>query len=77
MKFNNVQIPTFLIYHWPYFDIMIISRNNVGGPTSSIAGFCSYFFDGDKQIALDHIYDRPSNTTRDLLTLTQLTGDAL
>ncbi len=54
-----------------------ILRNNVGGSTSSIAGFCSYFFDGDKQIVLDHVYDRPSNTTRDLLTLTQLTGALL
>ncbi len=35
-----------------------ILRNNVGGSTSSIAGFCSYFFDGDKQIVLDHVYDQ-------------------
>lgn len=53
---------------------MFFLRNNVGGPTSSIAGFCSYFFDSDKQIVLDRLYDGPSNTTRDLLTLTQLTG---
>ncbi|KAA0725477.1 Retinol-binding protein 3 [Triplophysa tibetana] len=56
-------------------DALIVDlRNNVGGPTSSIAGFCSYFFDSDKQIVLDRLYDGPSNTTRDLLTLTQLTG---
>ncbi|KAF4106981.1 hypothetical protein G5714_012971 [Onychostoma macrolepis] len=54
--------------------LIVDLRNNVGGSTSSIAGFCSYFFDDDKQIVLDHVYDRPSNTTRDLLTLTQLTG---
>ncbi|TRZ02873.1 hypothetical protein DNTS_024416 [Danionella cerebrum] len=56
-------------------DAMIIDlRNNLGGQTSSISGLCSYFFDGDKQIVLDRIYDRPSNTTKDLLTLSELTG---
>ncbi|XP_016368879.1 retinol-binding protein 3 [Sinocyclocheilus rhinocerous] len=56
-------------------DMLIVDlRNNVGGSTSSIAGFCSYFFDSDKQIVLDHVYNRPSNTTSDLLALTQLTG---
>ncbi|XP_015243051.1 PREDICTED: retinol-binding protein 3 [Cyprinodon variegatus] len=56
-------------------DAMIIDlRNNVGGPTTAIAGFCSYFFDGDKQILLDKLYDRPSGTTTELLTLSELTG---
>ncbi|XP_051969245.1 retinol-binding protein 3 [Xyrauchen texanus] len=56
-------------------DALILDlRNNVGGPTTSIAGFCSYFFDDDKQIVLDNLYDRPSNTTRGVLTLTKLTG---
>ncbi|KAF6723094.1 Retinol-binding protein 3 [Oryzias melastigma] len=40
-------------------DAMIIDlRNNIGGPTTAIAGFCSYFFDGDKQILLDKLHDR-------------------
>ncbi|XP_073684694.1 retinol-binding protein 3 [Garra rufa] len=56
-------------------DALIIDlRNNVGGSTASIAGFSSYFFDDDKLIVLDHVYDRPSNSTRDLLTRSQLTG---
>lgn len=49
-------------------------RNNVGGPTTAISGFCSYFFDADKQIVLDKLYDRPSGTTTELLTLNELTG---
>ncbi|XP_013876041.1 retinol-binding protein 3, partial [Austrofundulus limnaeus] len=54
---------------------MIIDlRNNLGGPTTAIAGFCSYFFDGDKPILLDTLYDRPSDTTTELLTLPELTG---
>ncbi|XP_004086847.1 retinol-binding protein 3 [Oryzias latipes] len=57
-------------------DAMIIDlRNNVGGPTTAIAGFCSYFFDGDKQILLDKLYDRSTGTTTDLLTLGELTGE--
>ncbi|CAJ1080592.1 retinol-binding protein 3 [Xyrichtys novacula] len=57
-------------------DAMIIDlRNNVGGPTTAISGFCSYFFDADKQIVLDKLYDRPSGTTTELLTLSELTGE--
>lgn len=56
-------------------DAMIIDlRNNIGGPTTAIAGFCSYFFDGDKQIVLDKLYDRTTGATTDLVTLPELTG---
>ncbi|XP_029311436.1 retinol-binding protein 3 [Cottoperca gobio] len=56
-------------------DAMIVDlRNNLGGPTTAIAGFCSYFFDADKQIVLDKLYDRSSGTTTELLTLPELTG---
>ncbi len=50
-------------------------RNNIGGPTTAISGFCSYFFDADKQIVLDKLYDRPSGTTTELQTLSDLTGN--
>ncbi|KAM4624146.1 retinol-binding protein 3 [Polymixia lowei] len=56
-------------------DAMIVDlRNNVGGPTTAIAGFCSYFFDGDKEVLLDKLYDRSSGTTKELWTLPELTG---
>ncbi|XP_067100967.1 retinol-binding protein 3 [Osmerus mordax] len=56
-------------------DGMIVDlRNNIGGPTTAIAGFCSYFFDADKQVLLDKLYDRPSGTTKELWTLPELTG---
>ncbi|XP_071400250.1 retinol-binding protein 3 [Centroberyx affinis] len=56
-------------------DALIVDlRNNVGGPTTAIAGFCSYFFDGDKQILLDKLHHRPSGTTKELWTMTELTG---
>ncbi|XP_059180995.1 retinol-binding protein 3-like [Centropristis striata] len=56
-------------------DAMIVDlRNNIGGPTTAIAGFCSYFFDADKQVLLDKLYDRSTGTTTELQTLPQLTG---
>ncbi|KAK5850496.1 hypothetical protein PBY51_001373 [Eleginops maclovinus] len=56
-------------------DAMILDlRNNIGGPTTAIAGFCSYFFDADKQIVLDKLYDRTTGTTTELLSLPELTG---
>ncbi|CAL8261711.1 unnamed protein product [Arctogadus glacialis] len=56
-------------------DAMIIDlRNNVGGPTTAISGFCSYFFDADTKILLDKLHDRPSGTTKELWTLPELTG---
>ncbi|XP_042364500.1 retinol-binding protein 3 [Plectropomus leopardus] len=56
-------------------DAMIVDlRNNIGGPTTAIAGFCSYFFDADKEVLLDKLYDRPSGTTTELRTLPELTG---
>jgi len=56
-------------------DGMIIDlRNNVGGPTTAIAGFCSYFFDASRPILLDKLYDRPSGTTKELWTIDDLTG---
>ncbi|XP_061665368.1 retinol-binding protein 3 [Syngnathoides biaculeatus] len=56
-------------------DAMIVDlRNNVGGPTTAIAGFCSYFFDADQQIVLDKLTDRQSGTSTVLQTLPELTG---
>lgn len=46
----------------------------MGGPTTSIAGFCSYFFDASRPILLDKLVDRPSATVKELWTQEQLTG---
>lgn len=53
----------------------VFYRNNVGGYTSAISGFCSYFFDGNKQILLDTLYNRPSETLKEMRTLARLTGN--
>ncbi|XP_062860093.1 retinol-binding protein 3 [Trichomycterus rosablanca] len=56
-------------------DVMIIDlRNNIGGATTPLAGFCSYFFDGEVPIVLDKLHDRASGTTTELVTLPELTG---
>ncbi|XP_028819799.1 retinol-binding protein 3 [Denticeps clupeoides] len=56
-------------------DALIVDlRYNLGGYTTALPGFCSYFFDNDKEIVLDKIYDRPSGTTHELVTLSELTG---
>uniref|UniRef100_A0A3B3T5S4 Retinol binding protein 3 n=1 Tax=Paramormyrops kingsleyae TaxID=1676925 RepID=A0A3B3T5S4_9TELE len=55
--------------------LVIDLRNNVGGYTSTISGFCSYFFDGNKQILLDTLYNRPSETLKEMWTLSRLTGE--
>ncbi|KAJ8404893.1 hypothetical protein AAFF_G00332800 [Aldrovandia affinis] len=56
-------------------DALIVDlRYNLGGPTTSIAGFCSYFFDADKKILLDKLYNRHSDTTSEMWSLTELTG---
>ncbi|KAG9346123.1 hypothetical protein JZ751_007941 [Albula glossodonta] len=56
-------------------DALIVDlRYNVGGPTTSIAGFCSYFFDANQKILLDTLYSRPSGKTTEMWTLPELTG---
>ncbi|XP_064176910.1 retinol-binding protein 3 isoform X1 [Anguilla rostrata] len=56
-------------------DALILDlRYNIGGPTSSIAGFCSYFFDADKQILLDKLYNRRTDAISEMWTLPDLTG---
>ncbi|KAL4640209.1 retinol-binding protein 3 [Arapaima gigas] len=54
--------------------IIIDLRNNVGGSTSTISGFCSYFFDGEKPILFDTLYTRPTEIITEMWSLPQLTG---
>lgn len=71
---NFPKRPKLISHRLPPYLIVNFLRNNIGGPTTAISGFCSYFFDADKQIVLDKLYDRSSGTTTELRTLAELTG---